>query len=174
MSATEPEFEVLPPDRKGGKESLPRLIAHLMDNLLKIPGTKARIGLNPFLDMLPLLGDGAAMVITATMILEGARRRIPKVVLARMAANTLLNGLVGTIPVAGEAFAFWFKPSQRNYQLLVNHTPVEGTGAVAHRTTWKDTAFVFGLIAGVLILIGLFVGIGVWVAIHLMHSLMNW
>ncbi len=168
MAAPQPEFEVLPPDRTAGAGSLPRLIAHVMDNLLKVPGTKARIGLNPFLDLLPLVGDGAAMLITATMILEGARRGLPKVVLARMAFNTLLNGLVGTIPFVGEAFAWWFKPSQRNYQLLVRHSENGGP-----ETTWKDTAFVFGLIALVLVLIGLFVGVGIVVAFHVYRWLMQ-
>lgn len=163
-----PDLEVLPPDRAGDAESLPRLIAHLMDSFLKVPGTKARIGLNPFLDLLPLVGDGAAMLITATMIMEGARRGLPKIVLARMASNTLLNGLVGTIPFVGEAFAWWFKPSQRNYHLLVKHS-----GDGAHKTTWKDTAFVFGLIALVLVLIGLFVGVGIAVAFYVYHWLLR-
>lgn len=164
-----PEFEVLPPDRQGGPGSLPRLIAHLMDNFLKVPGTKVRIGLNPFLELLPLVGDGAAMLITGTMIVEGARRGLPKMILARMASNTLLTGLVGTIPVVGEAFAWWFKPSQRNYHLLVEHSR-DG----ARKTTWKDTAFVFGLIALVLVLIGLFVGLGLMLASYLYHALMTW
>lgn len=168
-AAPGPEFEVLPPDRQGGPKSLPRLIAHLMDNLLKVPGTKARIGLNPFLELLPLVGDGAAMLITGTMIVEGARRGLPKMVLARMASNTLLNGLVGTIPVVGEAFAWWFKPSQRNYHLLVRYSGIE-----RQKTTWKDTAFVFGLIALVLVLIGLFVGTGLMLASYLYHWLMKW
>lgn len=169
MAAPAPELEVLPPDRQGGPGSVPRLIAHLMDNLLKVPGIRARIGLNPFLELLPLVGDGAAMLITATMIVEGARRGLPKVVLARMASNTLLNGLVGTIPVVGEAFAWWFKPSQRNYHLLVKHS-----GDGRRKTTWKDTAFVFGLIALVLGLIGVFVAAGLIIAGHLYHWLMKW
>lgn len=168
MAAPDPEFEVLPPDRQGGPASLPRLIAHVMDNFLKVPGTKARIGLNPFLDLLPLIGDGAAMLITATMIVEGARRRAPKIVLARMAANTLLNGLMGTIPVVGEAFAFWFKPSQRNYHLLIKHSD-----NARSKSTAGDKVYVFGLIALVLGLIGLFIGMGVYVAVHVLQWLMS-
>lgn len=170
-SAPKPEFEVLPPDRAGGAGSWPRLIAHLMDNLLKVPGTKARIGLNPFLEVLPLFGDGAAMLITATLIVTGAKRGAPKIVLARMAANTLLNGLVGTIPVVGEVFAFWFKPSARNYHLLIQHT---GPDALPRRkSTWKDAAFVFGLLALVLVLIGVFVAIGFYVVSYAYHALMS-
>ena len=149
------DFEVLPPEGKGGarpggsgapgshEEVISRLIAYVMDNLVKIPGTKARVGVNPFLDLIPFVGDGAAMFISAATILEGARRGVPKVVLTRMGLNILLNGIVGTLPVVGEAFAFWFKPSSRNYQLLVQHSPAPGTAA--RRTTAREWAFVIGL-----------------------------
>ena len=178
------EFEVLPPEGKRGsassssaaggptgipktkEEAISRLIAYLMDNLVKVPGTKARVGLNPFLDLLPVVGDGAAMFISAATILEGARRRVPKVVLTQMAANVLLNGLIGTIPGVGEVFAFWFKPSSRNYQLLVRHTPDAGTRARA--TTWREWAFVLGLIAAIMIVLGAFFAIGVFI-IHAIY-----
>jgi YebC/PmpR family DNA-binding regulatory protein len=116
-----PEFEVLPPADKGEAakhDATARFIAYLMDNVLKVPGTKARVGINPFLDLIPVLGDSAAVVISALTIIEGFRRRVPKVVLTRMGVNVLLNGLLGTIPVVGEAFSFWYKPTSRNYQLL--------------------------------------------------------
>ncbi len=97
------DFEVLPPEGKGGASARPgvpgsreelisRLIAYVMDNLVKVPGTKARVGINPFLDLIPFVGDGAAMFISAATILEGARRGVPKVVLTRMGMNILLNG----------------------------------------------------------------------------------
>ena len=167
------DFEVLPPEGRasGGtrpgaaagpaglrEEAVSRLIAYLMDNLIKIPGTKKRVGLNPFLDLLPLVGDGAAMLISAGTILEGARRGVPKPVLARMGMNILLNGLVGTLPVVGEAFAFWFRPSSRNYQLLVNHTPAPGTPR--RKATTGEWVVVFGIVALLLIVLGAFIGIG--------------
>ena len=178
------DFEVLPPEGKGSggnasarpggvphtkEEAISRLIAYVMDNLVKIPGTKARVGINPFLDLLPLVGDGAAMLISAATILEGARRGVPKPVLARMGANILINGLVGTIPGVGEAFAFWFKPSSRNYQLLVNHTPAPGTPR--RKTTWREWAVVFGIVAVLLIVLGAFIGIGFYFVAWLVQGL---
>ena len=174
-------FEVLPPDRKSGaghtgvpgsrEEVISRLIAYVMDNLVKIPGTKARVGINPFLDLLPLVGDGAAMFISAATILEGARRGVPKVVLTRMGLNILLNGIVGTIPGVGEAFAFWFKPSSRNYQLLVQHSPAAGTPA--RKTTAREWVFVIGLVAVLLIVLGALVGVGFYFIAWLFHGLVH-
>ncbi len=179
------DFEVLPPEGKsrpgsassaqpGGiprtkEEAISRLIAYVMDNLVKIPGTKARVGINPFLDLLPLVGDGAAMLISAATILEGARRGVPRPVLGRMGFNILLNGLIGTLPGVGEAFAFWFKPSSRNYQLLVQHTPAPGTPA--RKTTWKDWAVVFAMVAGLLIVLGAFIGVGFYLIAWLAHGI---
>ena len=51
---------------------------------------------------------------------------MPKIVLARMALNVLLNGAMGMVPGVGEVFSFWFRPSSRNYNLLLKHAPQAG------------------------------------------------
>jgi hypothetical protein len=168
-----PEFEVLPPAGKSAgtnqHDASARFIAYLMDHLLQVPGTKARIGINPFLDLIPIFGDGAAVLISALTIFEGFRRQVPKVVLTRMGLNVLLNGLVGTIPVVGEAFSFLYKPTSRNYQLLQQHSAP--TTGVVRRSTWQEWSFVAGLLAVVLIGLGLFIGIGIYISIRLFHAL---
>jgi hypothetical protein len=173
--SSSPEFEVLPPAGKGSgdagqHDAAARLIAYLMDNLLRVPGTKARVGINPFLDLIPVFGDGAAVVISALTIFEGFRRRVPKIVMARMGLNVLLNGLLGTIPVVGEAFSFWYKPTSRNYRLLQEHSAQAGG---ARRGTWQEWSFVVGLLAVVLIGLGLFIGIGVYITLRLFHAVLG-
>ena len=171
MQTPSADFEVLPPAGKGGsrEEVLSRFIAYVMDNLIKIPGTKARVGVNPFLDLIPFVGDGAAMFISAATILEGARRGVPKIVLTRMGLNILLNGIVGTIPGVGEAIAFWFQPSSRNYQLLVQHSPA--AGVATRRNTAREWAFVIGLVAVLFIVLGALIGVGFYVIAWLFHAL---
>ncbi len=164
----EPQFDVLPPDRSAKGDAIARLIAHLMDNLLRVPGTKARVGLNPFLDLIPLFGDGAAMLVTASMLLEAARRGVPKSVMARMGANVLLNGLMGTIPGVGEAFAFWFRPSTRNYALLQKHG---SSSAVPPKSHAKDWAFVIALIVFVILAIGALAALSFYVVWRLLHAI---
>ena len=169
-------FEVLPPtDKRHGlqQQAMSHLIAYLMDNVLKIPGLRKRIGVNPLLDVIPVFGDGAATIIQMLTILEGARRGVPKIVLARMGTNILVNGAVGMLPVVGEAFAWWFRPSTRNYQLLLKHTPQDG-GVVApqRKGGLSDHFFVYGLLALVLIVMGVFIAVGfllltgVWTWFH--------
>ncbi len=173
------EVEVLPredPTRRGSpgqfNDALPRLIALFLDNLIKVPGVKRRVGLDAIFDFLPGVGefgDAAATLISSLTILEGARRGLPKIVLARMAGNVLLNGLIGVIPFVGGAFAFWFRPSQRNYQLLLRHT--SGTTATVRRSTARDWVFVLALVGGMLVIALTFIGLGLWVSLHLLKAL---
>ena len=178
MKTTAPEeFEVLPPERKNaaapGQEALSHLIAYLMDNVIKIPGLQKRVGINPLLDLIPLgFGDAAATLAQMFTILEGGRRGVPKIVLARMALNILLNGAVGTVPLVGEAFSWWYRPSSRNYQLLLKHAPQSGgVAAPPRKTSFGDYAFVFGLLAVVLVVMGMFIALGFYILRAIWHAL---
>lgn len=163
------EVEVLPPAGKGGfakslpegeADALPRLIALVMDSLFKLPGTKLSLGLNPFFDLLPVFGDGAAAVVSALTLFVAARCRVPKVVLMRMGMNILLNAVIGTIPGVGEVFAFWYRPSSRNYKLLHKHLAEHGQKRTA--STRADWLFVTALAGGVLLVFALCIAIGAY------------
>ena len=39
----------------------------------------------------------------------------------RMAANVALEGMIGVVPVAGDAFDVFFRANRRNVALLRNH-----------------------------------------------------
>jgi len=119
------EWEVLPPeDRSGSRrtsaslEPLFRWLALIMDEFLRFPGTKIRFGLDPIIGLLPGIGDVSSAIISAMALIHAARYGVPKILLARMATNILINELVGIIPGLGDAFSFWFKSNVRNYQLL--------------------------------------------------------
>ena len=127
---------------------MPRLIALFMDDLFPVPGTTRRFGLNPVLDLIPAIGDASAAVVSAITLFVAARNRVPKVVITRMGLNILINALIGIIPGVGEVFAFWFRPSHRNYELLKKHAPP--TSGSARTSTRSDTVFVFAIIAVVL------------------------
>lgn len=162
------EVEVLPPEGKerafGGSlpeneaDALPRLIALVMDNLFKVPGTQWRFGLNPFLDLLPIFGDGAAAVVSALTLFVAARYRVPKVVMARMGLNILLAAGIGTIPAVGEIFALLYRPSMRNYKLLHKHLLEHGEAGKA--STRADWLFVLSLVGAVLLVFGVCIAMG--------------
>ena len=75
-----------------------------------------------------------------------AKEGVPKILIARMAMNILVNELIGIIPVLGDAFSFWFKSNARNYELLVQQK------VVPQQSRKSDWIFV-GAILGLLFLI---------------------
>ena len=89
-----------------------------MDNFLRVPGTQFRFGLDPLMGLLPGLGDTGSAIVSAMALIAAARRGLPKILLARMSLNILINEAIGIIPIVGDAFSFWFKSNARNYELL--------------------------------------------------------
>lgn len=147
--AADVEWELLPPEdrqKRGSVESIFRLVSVVMDRLIKIPGLKKRLGLNPIIDLVPGFGDIAAALVSVSVIVYGIRRRVPKVLLGRMALNVLINELVGLIPIVGSIFAFWFTANTRNYELIKDHLDTP------QRSTMGDKIFV-GLILCLVVLV---------------------
>jgi hypothetical protein len=138
------EWEVLPPEEKRKRSSVEplfRWVALIMDDFLRIPGTRFRFGLDPIIGLLPGIGDTSSAIISALALIQAARGGVPKILLARMSLNILLNELIGIVPVVGDAFSFWFKSNARNYQLIKEHMAAPG---ISRRSDWIFVAFVLG------------------------------
>lgn len=149
------EWEVLPPEdkRRSDLEGLFRWVALLMDDLIRLPATKFRFGLDPLLGLIPGIGDTSSAVVSAMMLIQAARRGLPKILLARMALNILINEIVGIVPGLGDAFSFWFKSNRRNYELLLAHA---GGTRPATKSDWAFVIVVLVLLA-LIVAAGLFV-----------------
>ncbi|CAN5905659.1 DUF4112 domain-containing protein [soil metagenome] len=94
-------------------------IVWLMDRSFRIPGTKIRFGLDPLMGILPIGGDAAAGIIQAAFVLLGVfHYKVPKPIVARMAANVLLDTTVGSVPILGTIFDVFFRANTRNLTLL--------------------------------------------------------
>ena len=119
------EWEVLPPEEKDKRarlESLFRWIAIVMDELITLPTSKFKVGLDPLIGLIPGIGDTASAIVSALVLIQAARRGLPKILLAQMSLNILINEIVGIVPGVGDAFSFWFKSNKRNYELLLAQT----------------------------------------------------
>ena len=162
------EWEVLPPETEAGGtkpvEPLFRLIALFMDNLIRVPGTKFRIGLDPIIGLIPGIGDTGAALVSAMALIQAARQGMPKIVLARMATNILVNEAIGIVPVIGDAFSFWFKSNARNYELIKQYST--GTRRGSTRSDWV-------FVIGVLIALVLIVCTGIALTLFLLKQLLT-
>ena len=110
-------------------------------------------------------GDTASAIVSALVLIQAARRGLPKILLARMSLNILINEIVGIVPGLGDAFSFWFKSNKRNYQLLSAHTAAPG------RARTSDWIFVIAVLAMLFVIVatGIFVSLLVLRAIaHLL------
>jgi hypothetical protein len=166
MNPLEPEWEVLPPEEKEKRAALEPLfkwLAIIMDGLLRVPGTKFRFGLNPLIDFVPVIGDVSAAFVSVSVLIYAVSRGLPKSLLARMALNILINELVGVLPVLGSVFAFWFRASKRNYDLLQRHIELPS------RSRKSDWIFI-GTILGLVVII---VFTGLLVTFLLLQSIAN-
>lgn len=106
--------------REASHRRLQRL-AKLLDSAVVVPGLRLRIGADAVLGLIPGIGDVASGLIGAYLIYEAHRLGAPKTALARMAANLALDTAVGSIPVAGDVWDFFFRANDRNMQILARH-----------------------------------------------------
>jgi len=159
MPATKPaqevEFEVLgkeKPQTAANADPFIALVARLMDDIFIIPGTGIRFGLDPLISLLPAFGATASAAVSLVLIALSSRRGVPKIVLARMAANVLVNAALDSVPVVGDALSIFFRSNARNYELLQKHATRE-----TRPSTAGDWLFLLGLLAAAVAVIGLMI-----------------
>src|SRR4051812_45748051 len=118
MAATSLKPTVEAGPRPTGLAGLEHL-AWLMDRAVRIPGTKVSVGLDAILGLLPVGGDVLTGIVQVGIVLVALfRYRVPRPVAARMAANVLVDVLLGAVPLLGDVFDVAFKANTRNVQLL--------------------------------------------------------
>lgn len=99
-----------------------RRLSWWLDEGIRVPGTRFRIGLDPVLGLVPGLGDTAGALMSAAILVEAVRHKVPRLTLVRMAVNVILDTSVGSIPLVGDIFDAVWKSNTRNLQLLERHS----------------------------------------------------
>ncbi|MDZ7778481.1 MAG: DUF4112 domain-containing protein [Gemmatimonadota bacterium] len=95
-----------------------RWISRVLDDLFRVPGTRRRVGLDPFLGLVPGLGDWLPLVLSLDLLFSAARLGGGTAVLVRMLGNVVLDALVGMVPLVGDLFDLGWKANRRNLALL--------------------------------------------------------
>ena len=101
-------------------------LANLMDSAIVIPGTRITVGLDALIGLAPGVGDTVTTLISLWMVKEAHELGAPKHLIARMIGNVALDGLVGAVPLLGDAFDVMFRANRRNIKLLREHFEKEG------------------------------------------------
>jgi len=93
-------------------------IAWTMENLIPLPATSVRIGLDTILGVVPVVGDIFALVPAAYVIRCAARMGASRRLLIRMVLNVGVDLIAGAVPIIGDVFDATWNASTRNTQLL--------------------------------------------------------
>ena len=101
-------------------------VAKLMDSLFAIPGTRIRLGVDSLLGLVPVVGDLAAQAVAAYLIWEARQLGVPKLTMWRMIGNSLIDTVVGAVPLVGDAFDIAFRANMKNLRLLQRHLEKQG------------------------------------------------
>ncbi|MCZ6800930.1 MAG: DUF4112 domain-containing protein [Nitrospirae bacterium] len=130
-------------------------IAHILDTMIRIPGTNIWIGLDPLLGLLPGIGDACSNLIGSSLLYIATKIHVPRIIMVRMVINIGLNTIIGAIPGIGDVFSVWFRSNMKNAQLLRRY------GKQAHpSSTVSDWVFVLSLaILSLAIILGSLLGI---------------
>ena len=115
-------------------------VTHLLDELVAVPGTPIKVGLDPVIGLIPVVGDAVAAGVGAWVIAEAARFGVPRVVLGRMVLNLLVDLGVGAIPLLGDLYDVFFRSNTRNLDLFRRHA------LDPHASTRGERAFFLGLL----------------------------
>lgn len=88
--------------------------ARLLDAKFKVPGTNFTFGIDPILGLIPGLGDGASLVFQMLLVVALLRQGSSGELRAKLILNVLVDSAIGSIPVVGQIWDFFFKANERN------------------------------------------------------------
>jgi hypothetical protein len=94
---------------------------HLLEGLIKIPGTNQKLGLDVILDLIPGIGDLVGAALGSYMVWEARNLGMSKAQMARMFGNVGVDFALGLIPWVGAVPDFFFRSNSRNLKIIRKH-----------------------------------------------------
>jgi hypothetical protein len=99
---------------------------HLLEECFRLPGTRLRFGLEAIVGLVPGVGDLLGLAGGLPILLEALRRRASWRVLLFMTVNLLVDAVLGSVPVVGDAFDLVWKANRKNLTLLEDPAALRG------------------------------------------------
>ena len=144
------EGEWLPPESEAERQLRERLnfLAWLLDSSIPIPGTNLTIGLDAVIGLFPFIGDLIGVLASSFILAEANRMGVGRTILARMAFNVAIEGVIGIVPVVGDVFDAAWKANQKNVRLL------NAWAERSHQTRRASGLFLAGLTVALVAFLG--------------------
>jgi len=115
-----------------------RRVVRWLDSSLRIPGTSRRIGVDPLIGLLPVVGDVASLSLSSWIVAEAHRLGAPRTTLLRMGINLGVDALIGSIPLIGDLWDFGFKANERNLALLERALDLHGIDCAGSQSPRRE------------------------------------
>jgi len=111
--------ELAPEDRR----SLERLrtLSVALDEAVRIPGTRYRVGIDPILGVLPVAGDAVAALASVYIVLRGVRLGVPRSAAIGMLLKVAVEFVVGSVPLLGPVLDAVWKVNVSNVDAVEAH-----------------------------------------------------
>jgi hypothetical protein len=103
-------------------------LSTLLDTAFVFPGTHIRFGLDALIGLIPGVGDAITTALSLYIVREARALGAPRLLVARMIANVVVDGVVGAVPFVGDAFDVAWRANRRNMALLLDHLDQAGEG----------------------------------------------
>ncbi|MFC7253982.1 DUF4112 domain-containing protein [Haloplanus litoreus] len=122
-----------------------RGLSHLLDDSIRVPRTPWRIGVEPLIGLLPVVGDAVGVALSLYVLHVAVRTGVPRATLARVVVVLWVDAAVGAVPLAGDLFDAYWKANRRVVRLLDARIEDPSSAAADRRYLWWAGVAVTGL-----------------------------
>lgn len=119
-------FDISRPRTRAERIARIEALAVLLDTAFVFPGTNIRFGVDALVGLVPGVGDALTTAISLWLVKEARALGAPGHLVARMLGNIVIDGVIGAVPLVGDAFDLVWKSNRRNLHLLRKHIEREG------------------------------------------------
>ncbi len=95
---------------------LARALSKLLDSQFSIFGF--HFGLDPVFDLIPAIGTLVPTFLSLYVVWIGYTCGLPRILIARMIFNCLVDGTIGSVPIIGTIADAVFKANEKNMKII--------------------------------------------------------
>lgn len=133
LTAFDDRIETLPESVDRAAVERMRVVAHVLDDSIRIPATDVRIGVDPLLSTLPVAGDLISGAFSLYIVIEATRLGVSFTTVVKLLTNVTVDVVGGSIPIVGDVFDALWKANKRNFLLVLEDLTKEAEQPTADR-----------------------------------------
>jgi len=103
-----------------------RTLGERLDESINIPGTNYKIGLDPIIGAIPIIGDLIGGILSTYILYSGMKMGASPKIIAQMATNIAIEFIVGSLPILGDIFDIIWKANIKNIELIEDSIDIDG------------------------------------------------